>query len=153
MSTIRPGLAGRRAQAVSRLLWLGVVTACAAAGAPLWRYYIGVQRIVTDDHERGVTWEPFVKHKHTWQYRFQNPAQPYLDAKELYDLTPAERADFRKFCEIRYGVSDLEQCYRIMCAYAAGATDGCRLYVPALPKAAHLVRQVVVFLANQICHI
>lgn len=101
MSTIRPGLAGRRAQAVSRLLWLGVVTACAAAGAPLWRYYIGVQRIVTDDHERGVTWEPFVKHKRTWQYRFQNPAQPYLDAKELYDLTPAERADFRVFCEIR----------------------------------------------------
>lgn len=117
------------------IAWL-VLAALMTAAIPIWRYHMGVERTVTDDEETGVVWEWFVKHKGTWQYRFQNPAQPYLDAKEIYNLTPSEKAKFREFCEIRYGTSDAEQCYRIMCRHAAGATDGCRLYAPPLPEAA-----------------
>lgn len=105
------------------------------ASVPVWRYHMGVERTVTDDEETGVVWEWFVKHKGTWQYRFQNPARPYLHAKEIDELTPAEKASFHEFCEIRYGASDAEQCYRMMCTHSAGATDGCRLYAPALPGA------------------
>lgn len=119
---------------MKRWLWFGACIACITVCVPFWRYYIGVERIVTDNHEWGPSWEPFLKHKGTWQYRFQNPARPYLDAEEIFNLTASEMVSFREFCEIRYGTSDAEQCYRIMCAYAAGATDGCRLYAPALPE-------------------
>ncbi|AIF47829.1 hypothetical protein HY57_11430 [Dyella japonica A8] len=109
-----------------RWQYAALIVCVAVVVEPLWRYNIGVERVTSDIEESPVGWEWFVKHRKTWQYKFVNPANPSgIEAKMMNELTPDETARFKDFCEVRYGVSDTEQCYRAMCAGSVGATDGC----------------------------
>jgi hypothetical protein len=53
------------------------VALCVVAIGALWAF-VGVERIV-GDHEVGVSWEPFSKHRMSLQVRFENPAQKGLE--------------------------------------------------------------------------
>lgn len=83
---------------------LGVV-----ATGTLWAF-IGVERIV-GDHEIGVSWEPFIKHRPSLQVRFENPAQKGLDLTLVGELSASERAAFIEYCDLRFGEVDAVRCY------------------------------------------
>lgn len=89
----------------TRLLRSGVVILLVVV---LW-VFVGVERIV-GDHEMGVSWEPFLKHKPSLQMRFINPAQKGLEIVPLEALSPSEQGAFREFCAVRFGVADMSQC-------------------------------------------
>ncbi|NQE50044.1 hypothetical protein RC52_16390 [Herbaspirillum rubrisubalbicans] len=72
--------------------------------------FIGIERVV-GDHEMGVTWEPFIKHRPSLQFRFFNPVQIGLDFIPLNQLSPPERAAFKLYCEVRFGEADAGMCY------------------------------------------
>lgn len=95
-----------------RTAQIKVVAAVVVAGM-LWAF-VGVERIV-DDHEIGISWEPFVKHRPSLQVRFVSPAQKGLEiAPTTDDLSPSERAAFIEFCGIRFGVTDPAHCHAII---------------------------------------
>jgi hypothetical protein len=79
--------------------------------------HIGVERQV-GDHEMGVNWELFVKHRASLQWRFTNPAQHGLEVLPFDELTPDERKRFIDFCSIRFGNSDVSSCYKKLSARA-----------------------------------
>ena len=83
---------------------LGVV-----ATGTLWAF-VGVERIV-GDHEVGVSWEPFIKHRPSLQVRFENPAQKGLELTPVGELSASERAAFIEFCDLRFGEADAASCY------------------------------------------
>lgn len=83
---------------------LGVV-----ATATLWAFF-GVERIVSD-HEIGVSWEPFIKHRPSLQVLFENPAQKGLKLTPVVAMSASERAAFIEFCELRFGEVDAVRCY------------------------------------------
>jgi hypothetical protein len=87
--------------------YLGLVAV--GMGALLWAF-VGFERLV-GDHEVGVTWEPFLKHRGTLQVRFTNPSQQGLEIIPFEDLSNEEKTNFIQFCEIRYGLTDPKQCY------------------------------------------
>jgi hypothetical protein len=76
---------------------------------------LGVERVV-GDHEIGVSWEPFLKHTITWRFRFENPAQKGLDIVPLASLTVPEQRELTRFCEVRFGQSNLQQCHELLSA-------------------------------------
>lgn len=78
----------------------------------LWAFG-GVERMV-GDHEVGVSWEPFVKHRPSLQVRFMNPAQKGLEIVPFDALSPAEQAEFIEFCNIRFGVADVGRCHALV---------------------------------------
>lgn len=78
----------------------------------LWAFG-GVERMV-GDHEIGVSWEPFVKHRPSLQVRFMNPAQKGLEIVPYNSLSPVEQAEFIDFCSIRFGVADMERCHTLV---------------------------------------
>jgi hypothetical protein len=75
----------------------------------LWAF-VGVERLV-GDHEMGVAWEPFLKHRVTMQIRFTNPARKGLEILSYESMSADERSRFLEFCYIRYGVRDPRECY------------------------------------------
>lgn len=75
----------------------------------LWAF-VGVERLV-GDHEVGVSWVLFLKHRPSLQVRFTNPAQKGLEIAPFESLSPAEQAAFVEFCGIRFGVRDTLRCY------------------------------------------
>jgi hypothetical protein len=77
--------------------------------------FVGVERIV-GDHEIGVTWEPFIKHRPSLQIRFQDPGQKGLDIVPFEALPPADRAAFIEFCAIRFGSANVTQCRALIAA-------------------------------------
>lgn len=74
----------------------------------LWAF-VGVERIV-GDHEMGLSWEPFIKHRPSLQLRFQNPAQKGLEIEPFETLSAVEQAAFKEYCVSRFGTSDIMQC-------------------------------------------
>lgn len=81
------------------------VVATGALGA-----FVGVERMV-GDHEIGVSWEPFIKHRPSLQVRFENPAQKGLELTPIDELSASERAAFIEFCGLRFGEADAARCY------------------------------------------
>ena len=77
--------------------------------------FVGVERLV-GDHEIGVSWEPFIKHKVTWRFHFENPAQKGLDIVPLASLAAAERQELVRFCTVRFGLSSIQQCHERLSA-------------------------------------
>lgn len=80
--------------------------------AALW-LFVGVERVV-GDHEIGVTWEPFIKHHSDPRVFFENPAQHGLDIVPYEELSPAEQQRFVDYCNLRFGVSDPNQCHEAL---------------------------------------
>ncbi|MDR2155183.1 MAG: hypothetical protein LBE78_09195 [Burkholderiaceae bacterium] len=76
-------------------------------------FTIGVERIV-GDHEIGVSWEPFIKHRLSMQIRFTNPAQKGLELIPFEELSSSEQDAFMNFCDIRFGVNDTARCYDLI---------------------------------------
>lgn len=72
--------------------------------------FIGIERIV-GDHEMGIFWEPFFKHRPSLQFRFSNPAQKGLDIIPVDELSISERVEFKQYCEQRFGVAEPSDCY------------------------------------------
>ncbi|AIF47828.1 hypothetical protein [Dyella japonica] len=99
-----------------RWSYAALLVCAAAVAVPVWRYNIGVERIVSDDEEMPVVWEWFVKHRKTWQYKFVNPARPVLEIEAYETLSAGEQVKLKEFCKVRYGVEDVDACYRVMCA-------------------------------------
>lgn len=83
--------------------------AVAAIGL-LW-IFVGFERVV-GDHEMGVAWEPFIKHRLSLQVRFENPAQKGLELVTLEALSPTKQATFIEFCAIRFGMTDTAECQK-----------------------------------------
>lgn len=79
------------------------------ATGTLWAF-VGVERIV-GDHEIGVSWEPFIKHRPSLQVLFENPSQNGLDLTPLGELSASERAAFIEYCDLRFGEVDAARCY------------------------------------------
>lgn len=83
--------------------------------AMLLSLQVGVERRV-GDHEQGISWEPFVKRRLTWQWRFENPAWRGLEIVPLAAMTAPQRAVFAQFCQIRFGSTDPVQCHAMVSA-------------------------------------
>jgi hypothetical protein len=83
----------------------------AALVCTLWAS-VGVERVV-GDHEVGVTWTPFVKHRLSARIVFQNPAWQGLEVVSLQNLSLPERLAFAEFCQIRFGARDPQRCYEL----------------------------------------
>jgi hypothetical protein len=79
------------------------------AAAALWAF-VGVERIVSD-HEIGVAWEPFIKHRPSLQVWFENPAQKGLELTPVVAMPASEHAAFIGFCELRFGEVDAVRCF------------------------------------------
>lgn len=75
--------------------------------------FLGVERVV-GDHEVGVAWEPFVKHRPSLRMRFQNPAQHGLDIVPFDGLQRDDQHALIEFCAIRFGLTDVAKCYAIL---------------------------------------
>lgn len=90
------------------------MAAIAGLLAVAWAF-VGVERLV-GDHDIGVSWEPFIKHTPTWHIRFENPAQKGLDIVPLASLTAAERQGLVRFCEVRFGQSNVQECHERLSA-------------------------------------
>lgn len=90
-------------------LLIKMVLGAAGIGA-LWTF-VGVERIV-GDHELGVSWEVFIKHRPTLQLRFDNPAWKGLELVAINEFSTPQRAAFSSYCEIRFGEADLRLCHR-----------------------------------------
>lgn len=74
----------------------------------LWAF-VGVERIA-GDHEVGVSWETFIKHRPSTQLKFQNPAQKGLELIPFEALSLADQTAFIEFCAIRFGTTNTTQC-------------------------------------------
>ena len=74
----------------------------------LWTF-VGFERTV-GDHEMGVSWEPFLKHRPSMQLLFENPAQNGLELAPLEELPPAGQTAFIEFCDIRFAEADTAKC-------------------------------------------
>jgi hypothetical protein len=78
----------------------------------LW-VFVGVERIV-GDHEVGISWEAFIKHRPSVQLKFQNPAQKGLELIPFEALSLADQTAFIEFCAIRFGTTNTAQCRAII---------------------------------------
>jgi hypothetical protein len=76
----------------------------------LFRAYVGSE-YVENDHEIGSDWEPFLKHRPTFRYEFRNPAERNLELVPFDKLLPDEQMQLRDYCEIRFGLKNIPQCY------------------------------------------
>lgn len=70
---------------------------------------VGLERIV-NDHEVGVMWQPFLKHRLTSRVVFENPALRGLQIIPLEDLTSTEREAFANYCAVRFDANSLLLC-------------------------------------------
>jgi len=84
-----------------------VISAAALVGC-LWPF-VGIERIV-GDHEVGVSWEPFIKHRPSVRSLYSNPAQHGLDFVPFEDLSPVEQKRFVEFCSVRFGIQAPSSC-------------------------------------------
>jgi len=74
--------------------------------------FVGEERIV-GDHESGVETLMFVKHRFSFQRKFENPIfKPDLELLEY--LSPSELNEFVEFCSIRYGISEPVRCREVV---------------------------------------
>jgi hypothetical protein len=73
-----------------------------------WAFF-GAERLV-GDHERGVVWEPFIKHRASFQVRFLDPSRHGLETVPYENLDRENQMQFVEFCDIRYGVRDPKEC-------------------------------------------
>ena len=90
-----------------------VFSAAALVGC-LWSF-IGIERMV-GDHEVGVSWGLFIKHRPTVRSFYSNPAQHGLDFVPFADLSPVEQKRFVEFCSVRFGVEDPSSCGAMVAA-------------------------------------
>lgn len=81
----------------------------ALIAAMLW-FFVGAERLV-GDHEVGVSWGFFIKHRPVLRVLFSNPAQHGLDIVPFKELTSSEQQHFVEYCGIRFGLTDIGQCY------------------------------------------
>ena len=88
--------------------WIGRMALAIAVIGVSWAN-TGVERIA-GDHEVGTSWQGFVKHSPSPRMLFENPAQRGSEPVPLDALSPAERAAFLDYCDIRWGASDAMQC-------------------------------------------
>jgi hypothetical protein len=86
------------------------LTLCIASLSFLVWPFVAIERLV-GDHERGITWEVFLKHEATLQVRFTNPAQQGLEIVPFDHLSGEEQGRFMQFCAVRCGVTGPKQCY------------------------------------------
>ena len=82
-----------------------------AVVAVAWAF-VGVER-VPGDHEVGVSWEAFLKHRLSARLVFENPARRGLEVVPFEALSSAEQASLIAFCRIRFGTVDPDQCQAI----------------------------------------
>ena len=66
-----------------------------------------------EDHEWGHEM-PFAKQSFTTQIWFTNPAATGMDVTPYEKLNEQEKAETRRFCEIRYGLDDMKLCFNEM---------------------------------------
>lgn len=90
-----------------RKLFLALPLVCAFL---LGWAFVGIERLI-GDHEVGVVWEPFLKHRASLQMRFSDPSRQGLETVPFEDLNGEDRVRFIEFCEIRYGTRDPKKCY------------------------------------------
>jgi len=70
---------------------------------------IGIDR-VANDHEIGVQYIDFFKHRLTFKVHYQNPAWKGLELIPHTNLKQEEQSQHLKYCEIRFGVSNIAEC-------------------------------------------
>jgi hypothetical protein len=73
--------------------------------------FIGFDHYV-GDHEVGTFWNPFIKSKPTLQVLFENPIVDRLEIAPLNTLSSETRLKFIEYCEIRWGISNTEDCHK-----------------------------------------
>lgn len=82
---------------------------CVAAVVAVW-LFIGIERLV-GDHEIGVSYQPFIKHRPDWRLLFSDPTQVDLETISFKKLTAAGQRSVIEYCEIRFGLINVEECY------------------------------------------
>ncbi len=92
-----------------------------------WRSLFGIE-LFYEEHE--TLGEPFLKQRRTWQYEFHNPAVNGYGVIPQSELSPSTRAAFMEFCAVRYGIDNVELCYRKICkgTLNVDVNDGCAPY-------------------------
>jgi hypothetical protein len=77
--------------------------------------FVGLDRY-TGDHEVGVQWDPFIKHKPTMTVYYKNPAQVGLDMVPMDSLDDSGKKNLSEYCQVRYGTDDIKRCYELFLA-------------------------------------
>jgi len=72
--------------------------------------FVGLDQYV-GDHEVGVQWDPFIKHRPSTTVLFQNPAQVGLDMVPFENLGENKKKSVIQYCRVRYGTDDIKRCY------------------------------------------
>lgn len=75
-------------------------------------FFLGIERYV-GDHEIGVYWDVFIKNHPSNKIIFSNPSQKGLDFLPFSQLDAQKQRDFLDYCNIRYGLTDIERCYQL----------------------------------------
>lgn len=91
---------------------IATLTAIGLVAAVLWAF-VGVDRIVSD-HEIGVAWKPFFKQRPGTQIIFSNPAARNLEIVPFAGMTNSEQQAVIEYCAVRFGESDISNCYAFM---------------------------------------
>jgi len=86
-----------------RLALIALVLCCMA-----WPF-VGLEQLV-GDHEVGVVWTPFIKHRPSMQMLFTNPAQEGLDTLPFESLPSQRQAAFLAYCRVRFGLTSAQKC-------------------------------------------
>lgn len=86
-----------------RLALIALVLCCLA-----WPF-VGLERLI-GDHEVGVVWTPFLKHRPSLQMLYVNPAQEGLDSLPFESLPPQQHAEFLAYCRVRFGLTSGQKC-------------------------------------------
>lgn len=64
-----------------------------------------------EEHNRSLSWEPFLKKSPSLQMRYFNPLDcGDCEEKTVATLDPARQEQFSAICEARYGITDLQAC-------------------------------------------
>jgi hypothetical protein len=83
-----------------------VAYGCATTGMEKWA-------CDNEDHQWGHEM-PFAKQSFITQVWFTNPAANGMDVRPYENLNERERKEARRFCDIRYGLDDMNLCFQEM---------------------------------------
>lgn len=104
---------------------LSIIALLVTSSVLTWRYFYGIE-VIPEEHR--IDEEPFLKHRRTWQYKFENPIVQGYEVTPQDKLFPSQKSAFMDFCQVRYGIDDIESCYREICKGTITTTDGCEPY-------------------------
>ena len=62
----------------------------------------------------GGSWQLFFKHSPSLQIVFFNPAIQALEPTPMPDLSNDAQQAVKRYCQIRFGLENIEQCYKQM---------------------------------------